>query len=251
MTASTPAEVCFFERDPNCGLLRRAVTEAIGTLMLMFAATGSAVIAASLGAPNAAALLLQAFAVSGALVALIIAFGAVSGGHFNPIITAGQWIGGERTLRCTIAYIVGQMIGAVAGAVLARCIFAVPAIPAIPVGPAGWAFAGSELVATAGLMVIVFGCSRARRSEAGPFAVGAWLVGMIMSLPSSYANPALVVGAIFAVGPIKIALGTIALFIPAQVIGGLVARAIVAFAYGGTRAERLQPEIVALSPHED
>jgi glycerol uptake facilitator-like aquaporin len=251
MTASTPPEICFFERDPDCGLLRRAGTEAIGTLMLMFAATGSGVVAASLGAPNAASLLLQALAIGGALVGLIIAFGAVSGGHFNPIITAGQWIGGERSLRCTIAYIVGQMIGAIAGAVLARYVFAIPAVSSIPVAPAGWALAGSEVVATAGLMVIVFGCSRAKRSEAGPFAVGAWLVGMIMSLPSSYANPALVVGAIFAPGPIKIALATIALFIPAQVVGGLLARLIVGFAYGDSHKEHVKPEIVPLKARED
>lgn len=229
MTASTQSDICFFERDPNCGLLRRAGTEAIGTLMLMLAATGSGVVATSIGTPNAASLLLQALAIGGALVGLIIAFGAVSGGHFNPIITAGQWIGGERSLRCTIAYIVGQVIGAIAGAMLARYIFAIPVGPA---APAGWALAGSEAVATAGLMVIVFGSSRAKRSEAGPFAVGAWLVGMIMFLPSSYANPALVVGAIFATGPIKVALGTVVLFVPAQIVGGLLARLIVRFAYG-------------------
>ena len=83
--------------------------------MLMFAAAGSAVAAANFGAPSAAELLLHALATSGALIGLIASFGAVSGGHFNPIITLGQWLNGERSARCTVAYVVCQIIGGIAG----------------------------------------------------------------------------------------------------------------------------------------
>src|ERR1700744_519501 len=98
MTTSARSEVCFFERNPHLALARRAGAEAVGTMMLMFAATGSAAVAAGIGAFTGAPLLLHALATSGALIGLIIAFGAVSGGHFNPIITTMQWLGGERSL---------------------------------------------------------------------------------------------------------------------------------------------------------
>lgn len=229
MIAAARSEPCFFERDPGHPLVRRAGVEAVGTLMLMFAAAGSAVVAAGFGAPSAAALLMHALATSGALVALIIAFGAVSGGHFNPIITAGQWLRGERSARCTLAYIVAQIVGGLAGAALVRLIFPPPVAPA---APAGWPLVASEVIATAGLMIIVFGCARARRSEAGPFAVGAWLAGMIVFTPSSYANPALVIGALIATGPIAVGTCTAAFFVPAQLAGGLLALGVVAVGYG-------------------
>jgi glycerol uptake facilitator-like aquaporin len=240
MTPPARSEVCFFERDPHLALARRAGVEAVGTLMLMFAATGSAVVAANFGTPTAAPVLLHALATSGALVGLIIAFGTVSGGHFNPIITTMQWLAGERTLRCTVAYVAGQLLGATAGAILARLVFVIPPIPLVPIG---WPFVTSGVIATAGLMIIVLGSSRAKRSEAGPFAVGAWLTGMIMYTPSSYANPALVVGALFAVGPIVLPAHAIALFVPAQILGGLLALWIVMLAYGGAPSKQPDPRL--------
>lgn len=235
MTAAARSETCFFERDPSHPLARRAGIEAVGTLMLMFAAAGSAVVAANFGAPSAAALLMHALATSGALVGLIIAFGAVSGGHFNPIITAGQWLNGERSTRCTIAYVLCQLIGGLAGAILIRLVFP---IPVGPVGEASWSLVASEVIATTGLMIIVFGCSRAKLKEAGPFAVGSWLTGMIVFTPSSYANPALAIGALIATGPIVIRPDTASLFVIAQIVGGLVALGIVAAGYGKAQDER-------------
>lgn len=221
--------VCFFEADPGHALARRAGIEGVGTFMLMFAAAGSAVVAAKLGAPVAAALLLHALATSGALVALILAFGAVSGGHFNPIITAGQWLRGERSSRCMIAYALCQIVGGLAGAMLARIVFPMP--PASP-ATAGWPLVASEAIATAGLMIVVFGVSRARHAEAGPFAVGAWLTGMILYTPSAYANPALAIGALAAAGPIALTPATAGLFAAAQLFGGLLAVLVVSLGYG-------------------
>ncbi|HEY4253880.1 MAG TPA: aquaporin [Roseomonas sp.] len=229
MTAPPPSGTCFFERDAGHPLARRAGIEGVGTMMLMFAAAGSAIVARGFGAPTAAALLLHAVATGGALVGLIIAFGAASGGHFNPIITLGQWLGGQRSTRCTLAYVACQLVGGLAGAMLVRLVFP---IAADPVATAGWPLAASEVIATAGLMIIVFGASRAGRGDAGPFAVGAWLTGMIVFTPSSYANPALVIGALVATGPILLDAGTALLFIPAQVAGGLLAIGVVTAGYG-------------------
>lgn len=232
MTTSVPTETCFFERDPTHALARRAGVEAVGTMLLMFAATGSAIVAASFGLPSAAALLMHAVATSGALVGLIIALGAVSGGHFNPIITAGQWLAGERSTRCLVAYVICQTAGGIAGAVLARCVFAAASVT--PSAPSDWSLVASEVLATASLMIVVFGCSRAKRADTGPFAVGVWLAGMIIFTPSSYANPAIAIGALVAAGPIVIPASTAAYFVLAQILGGLIALWVVSLGYGDT-----------------
>src|SRR5689334_11918974 len=91
---------CFIERDPEASLLRRASVEAIGTFMLMLAVAESGVAAQGVAqlAPALASAVV-AVAISGSLVGLILAFGSVSGGHFNPLITTLQWVGKERSLR--------------------------------------------------------------------------------------------------------------------------------------------------------
>jgi glycerol uptake facilitator-like aquaporin len=224
VTAPARSEICFFEHDPSHPLARRAGAEAVGTMMLVFAAAGSGIVAAKFGAPGAAGLLMHALATSGALVGLIIAFGPISGGHFNPIITAGQWLSGERSLRCTIAYAFCQIVGGIVGALLIRAVYP---IPVVTPHAASLSLAASEVIATAGLMIIVFGVSRAKRGETGPFGVGAWLTGMIIFTPSSYANPAIVVAALLATGPIVVDFATAALFIPAQILGGLFALTVI------------------------
>jgi glycerol uptake facilitator-like aquaporin len=229
VSAATSSEVCFFERNPSHPLARRAGIEGVGTFFLMFAAASSADVAANFGSPTAAAVVLHAIATSGALVGLILAFGPISGGHFNPIITLGQWLNRERSSRCAIAYSGCQVIGALAGALAARASFA---MPVRPVAPSGWPMVASEVLATTGLMLIVFGVSRAKRAESGPFAVGAWLVGMIIFSPSSYANPALAVGALAATGPIVITGASAEWFVVAQMLGGLLAVLLIALGYG-------------------
>jgi glycerol uptake facilitator-like aquaporin len=148
-------------------------------------------------------LLASAFATAGALVGLIIAFGSVSGGHFNPLITGLQWLGGERKLDCTLAYVAAQFAGAILG-----------------------------VLAAAGLMIVVFGCARSGRTETGPFAVGAWLSAAIVATPSSsYANPAITLAALVAAGPIALPRTTALLYVAAEVVGALVSFAVIAIAY--------------------
>ncbi len=227
----TPS-TCFFEHDPTLALTRRAAAEGVGTLLLMLVATGSGLTAQHLFAGQPAlGLLMSAGATAGALVGLIIAFGGVSGGHFNPLITGLQWLAGERRSDCTLAYIVAQIVGAIMGATLASLIFHGAKPPETP-QVAGWFLALSEVVASGGLMIVVFGCARSGRAETGPFAVGAWLVGAIIATPSaSYANPAIALGAIFASGPIALPLNTAFLYVPAEVAGALAAILIVTFVY--------------------
>jgi len=223
--------------------MHRASVEGIGTLLLMFAAAASGLQAHRLfPAEPAVGLLISALTIAGVLVGLIVALGAISGGHFNPLITALQWLGRERTSRCTLAYVCAQVVGAVGGSLLADGIFGVPAEGGST--DAAWTMGLSEAVASAGLMTVVFGCARSRRAETGPFAVGAWLTGAILATPStSYANPAVAFGAVFAAGPIGLSPGTALLYAVGEVVGAVVAFTIVGYAYPlnnptGTALER-------------
>src|ERR1700733_5795836 len=117
-------DICFFERDQGASLVRRSAIEAIGTLFLMFAATGAGLASSQLSvAHTAIGLLMSAFAISGSLVGLIVAFGTISGGHYNPLISGLQWLNGERSLPCAMAYIAAQIVGSSVGASLAYLVF--------------------------------------------------------------------------------------------------------------------------------
>ncbi|PWC31319.1 aquaporin [Azospirillum sp. TSO35-2] len=231
MNAVRPADpaTCFVERDPQVALARRAAVEGIGTFLLMLMVAGAAD-ATLRPAMAGGGLLPGALATAGGLVGLILAFGVVSGGHFNPLITVLQWLAGERRLDCTIAYVVAQSVGAVAGALLADALFGVRTQAVVTAATGNPAL--SEAVATAGLMVVVFGCSRSGRAQAGPFAVGAWLTAAILATPSgSYANPAVTLGALFTGGPVALPGGSALLYVAAQSAGALAAFLAIAVAY--------------------
>lgn len=235
-------ETCFFERDPNLALERRTAVEAAGTFLLMLAATGAGLTAKQVfGAAPLADLSAIAAAIALALTGLIVAFGAVSGGHFNPLITGLQWLNGERSLRCSLCYTLAQCIGAILGALLANQLFGAGAAPAAGPPPA-WRTVLSEVVASFALMTVVFCCARAGKRDTGPFAVGAWLFAAIFATPStSYANPAISIAAFFAAGPVALSGLQILAFVPAEIAGALLALTIVSAAYP---RQRLLPERV-------
>jgi glycerol uptake facilitator-like aquaporin len=218
---------CFFEDDPGLPLPRRSLAEAVGTLFLVLAATGgSLALRQALAGTPGLALPLLALVIAGALVSQIVAFGAVSGGHFNPLITGLQWLGGERTSACTAAYAVAQIGGALGGVVLGNLLWPFPSgHPAM--APLSVTAFASELAASAALMLVIFGCIRSRKAETGPFAVGAWLVAAVVATPTtSYSNPAIALAAILARGPLALAPVTALGFVGAQVSGALIAFAV-------------------------
>jgi len=223
----------FFEHNPELPIFRRAFVEAVGTAFLVAAMIGSGIAASRhVPAESLAASLLVAVSIAGALVGLIVALGKVSGGHFNPLITLAQYINGERGLACSAAYIVGQTIGGVLGALLAAAMFGYPLRADLAAAPSIGNLL-SEVVAAAGLMTIVLGCARSTKWDTGPFAVGAWLVAAIIATPStSYANPAVTLAAIFAPGLAGLSPVTAAAFVVAQIVGMFIAMAInkIAFA---------------------
>jgi glycerol uptake facilitator-like aquaporin len=229
--ASRP-ERCFFEKDPDRGLARRALVEAFGTLLLVFAIAGSGLVHRSLFHDSSlVALMISAVVTGGALAALIVAFGSASGGHFNPLISLLQSVMGERAWRCALWYVLAQVCGGMAGAMLADIVFgAHRSIPGAQSAP--WRLGMSELVSTAALMTVVFACSRSGRRETGPFAVGMWITAASLATPSaSLANPAITLATLLVGGPLARPAPLVLLYLVAECAGALVALPLVAVAY--------------------
>jgi glycerol uptake facilitator-like aquaporin len=172
-------------------LARRVVAEFAGTLFLLAAVVGSGIMAERLAAGNAAlALLANTIATGAALVALILAFGPVSGAHLNPAVTlADAWQRGIAWREAPV-YIAAQIAGALAGVATAHMMFGLPLFLASTHVRSGPAQLFSEFVATFGLLSVIWGCAR-HRPAAVPFAVGAYITAAYwFTASTSFANPA-------------------------------------------------------------
>jgi len=175
-------------------LPRRVVAEFAGTLFLLAAVVGSGIMGERLAAGNVAlALLANTIATGAALIALILAFGHISGAHLNPAVTlVDAWQGGIRWHE-TPAYIAAQMAGAFAGVAAAHLMFGLPLFSASTHVRSGPAQLFSEFVATFGLVSVIWGCVR-HRPSAVPFAVGAYITAAYwFTASTSFANPAVTV----------------------------------------------------------
>jgi glycerol uptake facilitator-like aquaporin len=175
-------------------LSRRLTAEAVGTALLLVAVVGSGIMAQRLSDGNVAiALLANAIATGGALVAIILAFRPISGAHLNPAVTlADAWRKGI-SWRDVPWYIAAQLLGAVAGAVLANLMFGLPAVFFSHHSRSGAPQWLGEFIATFGLLAVIWGCAGSRR-EATPYAVAAYMVGAYWFTSStSFANPAVTI----------------------------------------------------------
>lgn len=172
-------------------LQRRVIAEFTGTLLLLAAVVGSGIMGDRLAAGNVAlALLVNTIATGAALVAIILAFGPVSGAHLNPAVTlADAWQGGI-AWRETPAYILAQVVGAFAGVVAAHLMFGLSPLSVSAHVRSGTAQVFSEFVATFGLLAVIWGCVR-QRPSAVPYAVGAYIMAAYwFTASTSFANPA-------------------------------------------------------------
>lgn len=170
---------------------RRLTAEAVGTCFLLASVVGSGVMGERLSGGNVAlALLANSVATGGALVALILTFGPVSGAHFNPAVTlCDAWQGGV-SWRDAALYVAAQIIGAFVGVAAAHLMFGLPLFFASRHARTGASQLFGEFVATAGLLSVVWGCAR-RRPAATPFAVAAYITAAYWFTSStSFANPA-------------------------------------------------------------
>ncbi len=172
---------------------RRLTAEFIGTALLLVAIVGSG-LATSVDGTAATQLFQHAIVVGGALLALILTFGHVSGAHFNPAVTlVDTWFGGlARALA--VRYVIAQCVGAVTGVIVANLVFSEAAVSVATTRRAGIALVSSEALATFGLLIVIFGVVRSGNLRAVPGAVGAYIGAAIFFTPSaSLANPAVTI----------------------------------------------------------
>jgi glycerol uptake facilitator-like aquaporin len=205
---------------------RRATAEAVGTALLLAAVVGSGIMGERLAGGNVAvALLANTIATGAALVALILAFGPVSGAHFNPAVTlAAAW---RRDLpwREVPMYLLAQVGGALAGVAVAHGMFEEP-LHASTHARAGASQALSELVATFGLLAVIHGVARTRPSAA-PFAVGAYITAAYwFTASTSFANPAVTLARSVTDTFAGIRPADVPVFIAAQLAGAATATAL-------------------------
>jgi arsenate reductase len=203
--------------------------EALGTALLVVAVVGSG-IAASRLSPNDQGLQLleNALATSAALVAIILAVGPVSGAHLNPVVTiVDRYFGGLGRSEAG-GYIVAQCIGGAVGAGIANVMFSLPVVELAGTRRSSVALWSSEVVATFGLLLVIFGVVRSGRTSAAPFAVGAYIGGAYFFTSSTaFANPAVTVARMLSDTFAGIAPGSVAPFVAAQLLGaGLAAAAL-------------------------
>jgi len=229
-------------------LTRRATAEALGTLMLLAAIVGSGIMGERLAGGNAAvALLANTIAIGAALMALILTFGPISGAHFNPAVTlADAWQGGL-AWRDVPAYIGGQIVGAFAGVACANVMFELPVFFASRHERAGVAQVFSEVVATFGLLAVIWGCARRQRALTVPFAVAAYIVAAAWFTSStSFANPAVTLARSMTDTFVGIRPVDVPLFIVAELAGGFCATALFRWLVP-TLSEASDPVVM---PHE-
>jgi len=208
---------------PN--LARRALAEYCGTAFLVAVVVGSGIAAHNLS-PNDVGLQLfeNAAATAGGLVALILAFGPVSGAHFNPVVSITDAIFGGLNPRDLPAYIAAQVVGAITGAVVANLMFELDALSWSTHARSPHGLWLGEVVATVGLLMVIFGVVRSGRSSAAPFAVGAYIGGAYFFTSStSFANPAVTVGRAFSNTFAGIKPSSVPGFIVCQLVGAAIA----------------------------
>jgi glycerol uptake facilitator-like aquaporin len=209
-------------------LLRKVVAEALGTALLLAAVVGSGIMADELARPNVAlALLANTVATGAALVALIIAFGPISGAHFNPVVTLADASQGGLPWREVPAYIGAQLAGAFLGVAVAHVMFKQPALFfASQHRREGIAQLTGEFVATFGLLAVIWGSVR-RRPGLVPLAVGAYIAAAYWFTSStSFANPAVTLARAASDTFAGIRPADAPGFIAAQIAGGAAATAV-------------------------
>ena len=205
---------------------RKLVAEGLGTLLLVAAVVGSGIMAQRLATDPAAALLCNTLATGGALVAILLMFGPVSGAQLNPAVTVVMAATRDVTPRMAAGYIVVQIAGGIAGAVLANVMFALDPVSLSQHARAGLPQLVSEGVATFGLLGVVI-CVGRTRPAITPVAVAAYIIAAYwFTASTSFANPAVTIARAFSDTYAGIRPGDVPGFIGAQAVGAAVGGAL-------------------------
>jgi arsenate reductase len=212
---------------------RRLLAEFLGTGLLVAAVVGSGIAAVRLSPGNTGLELFENTAATvGALIALICALGPVSGAHFNPVVTLADRLFGGISTRDAAGYIGAQVAGALGGALLANAMFALPTFEASTKTRSTGPLWLGEVVATFGLVIVVFGVVRSGRAAIAPFAVGAYIGGAYFFTSStSFANPAVTIGRTISNTFAGIRPSSAPAFIGMQFLGGVLAVSVVRVLY--------------------
>jgi len=210
----------------NAAVGRRLLAEFTGTGLLVAVVVGSGIAATRLTTDGALRLLVNSLVTALGLAVLILVFIQAGGAHFNPVVTAADWLLGRRTPRRyglgqAAAVIACQIAGAIAGAALADAMFAEPVLSPSQHHRSGAPILLSEVVATAGLLFVIVTLARTSRLQHVAWAVGAWIgAAYWFTASTSFANPAVTIGRTLTNTYAGIAPASAPAFIAAQVVGG-------------------------------
>jgi glycerol uptake facilitator-like aquaporin len=219
-------------------IVRPLLAEFVGTALLVTVVVGSGIAAAQLSPSDVGLQLLEnSIATAFGLAVLILLFGPASGAHFNPVVSAADWLLGRRADSglsggSVAAYAAAQVSGGVAGAVLANVMFDRVALEISTKDRITTGHLIGEAVATAGLVALIFALARTGRAALSAAAVGAYIgAAYWFTSSTSFANPAVTVGRMFSDTFAGIAPGSVMPFIAAQIVGALIGLALVVVLY--------------------
>ena len=228
-------------------LWRRLLAEFLGSALLAAIVIGSGIAAQTLSPGNIGLQLFEnAAATAAGLFAIILMFGPVSGAHFNPVVSFVDAAFGGLSWRDAGAYVPVQTVGCIAGAILANVMFSEAAISISTKHRASGPHWLSEVVATIGLILVVFALARSDHAHLAPAAVGAYIgAAYFFTSSTSFANPAITVGRMFSNTFAGIAPTSVPSFLSAQVMGGVLAFGLIKLLYPGITPVEASDLIVA------
>jgi glycerol uptake facilitator-like aquaporin len=217
----------------NQPLPRRLLAEYVGSAFLAALVIGSGIAAQHLSPGDVGLELFENAAATGAgLFTIILMFGPVSGGHFNPVVSFVDASFSGMSWREAIAYAPAQIAGCISGAILANAMFAQTLVTISTKHRATGAHLLAEVVATLGLMLVIFSLTRTKRGATAPAAVGAYIgAAYFFTSSTSFANPAISIGRVFSNTFAGIAPSSVPGYIAAQIAGGFVAIALLRVLY--------------------
>jgi arsenate reductase len=218
---------------PDPPLPRRVLAEFLGSAFLTATVIGSGIAAARLSPGDTGLQLLEnAAATAAGLATFILMFGPISGAHFNPVVSLVDVALDRRGPRDLLAYVAAQVAGCILGAIVANAMFGLSAVSIATTHRASGPHLFAEVVATLGLLLLIFSLARTERTHLAPAAVGAYIgAAYFFTSSTSFANPAIDIGRAFSDTFAGIAPASVPAFVVAQLAGGMLALALIAILY--------------------
>jgi arsenate reductase len=229
---------------------RRLLAELLGSILLVAVVVGAGIAAQKLSPGDVGLQLFEdAAATAAGLFTIILMFGPVSGGHFNPVVSLVDARFGGMRWRDVSAYIPVQIVGCILGAILANAMFEKAAVSISTHHRASPGHLLGEVVATAGLVLVIFSLARTKRAHIAPAAVGAYIgAAYFFTSSASFANPAISIGRMFSNTFAGIAPASVPSFIIAELVGGVAAVLVLLALYPDVTPEEAADVVV---PHDE